>query len=139
MTSDSPGDDGTVLLALENAVFGTRDVSAGDERLGQSAEEPPVLHIVGIAPVTVRLAEGDRLQLGPYEYEFVGPRNFAGISVKKDRGDTLIWVASGLFVFGLALTLWIPRRRAWFRLRAGELRVVSQGRSGIDASTFVGE
>ncbi len=139
VTSESPGDDGRVLLALENAVFGTRDVSAGDERLGQSAEEPPVLHIAGIAPVTVRLADGDRLQLGPYEYEFVGPRNFAGISVKKDRGDTLIWVASGLFVFGLALTLWIPRRRAWFRLRAGELRMVSQGRSGIDASTLVGE
>jgi cytochrome c biogenesis protein ResB len=138
-TSESPGDDGRVLLALENAVFGTRDVSAGDERLGQSAEEPPVLHIAGIAPVTVRLAERDRLQLGPYEYEFVGPRNFVGISVKRDRGDTLIWAASGLFVFGLALTLWIPRRRAWFRLRAGELRVVSQGRSGIDASTFVGE
>ncbi len=139
VTSESPGDDGRVLLALENAVLGTRDVSAGDERLGRSAEEPPVLHIVGVAPVTVRLAERDRLQLGPYEYEFVGPRNFAGISVKRDRGDTLIWAASGLFVFGLALTLWIPRRRAWFRLRAGELRVVSHGHSGIDAATLVGE
>lgn len=139
VASDSPRDDGRVLLALENAVFGTRDVSAGDERLGQSAEGPPVLHIAGIAPATVRLAEGDRLQLGPYDYEFIGQRNFAGIGVKKDRGDTLIWVASGLFVFGLALTLWIPRRRAWFRLRAGELRMVSQGRSGIDVSTLVGK
>ena len=127
-----------MLLALEHAVFGTRDVSAGDERIEQSSDEPPVLHIVGIAPGTVKLAEGDRVELGPYEYEFVGSRNFAGISVKKDRGDTLIWVASGLFLAGLLFTLWFPRRRAWLRFKGNELQVVSQGRERVDISTLAG-
>jgi len=140
VTSQSPSDDGSVLLALENAVFGTWDVAAGGELLlGESGGEPPVLHIAGIAPATVRLVEGDRVQLRPYEYEFVGSRNYAGISVRKDRGDTLIWAASGLFVIGLTLTLWLPRQRAWFRFKGGELRVVSQGRGRVDASTLVGE
>ena len=134
-----PEDDGRVLLALENAVFGTDDASAGDERFEQSSNEPPVLHIAGIAPVTVRLAEGDRVQLGPYEYEFLGPRNFTGISVRRDRGDTLIWIASGLFLFGLLCTLWFPRQRAWLRFTRNEVRVFSQGRAQVDASSLLGD
>ena len=136
--SQVPGDDGSVLLALENAAFGTRAVSAGDERIEQSSDEPPVLHIVGIAPGTVRLAERDRVGLGPYEYEFVGTRNLSGISVRKDHGDTLIWVASTLFVSGLVITLWLPRQRAWLRFRDSELRMVSEGRERVDISALAG-
>ena len=138
VTSQVPGDSGSVLLALEHAVFGTRDIPAGDERIEQGRDEPPVLHIVGIAPGTVRLAEGDRVELGPYAYEFVGPRSFSGISVKKDGGDTLIWVASGLFLAGLLFTLWFPRRRAWLRFKGNELQVVSQGRERVDISALAG-
>ena len=136
VSSELPDDDGSVLLAMENAVFGSRDVSAGDERL-EAASGPSVLHLVGIAPLTVRLAEGERIQLGPYEYEFVGQRNFTGISVRRDRGDQLIWIASGLFIVGLMLTLWLPRQRAWLRFRNGELRVVSEGRRKLDPATLI--
>ena len=132
-------DGGQVLLALENAVYGTQEVSAGDGRLGGDTDGPPTLHLVGIAPLTVRLAEGERVELGRYAYEFVGPRNFAGIGVRKDSGDDLIWLASGLFIGGLALTLWVPRRRGWFRFKAGEMRIVSQGRARIEAADVIDE
>lgn len=132
-------DEGYVLLALANAVYGTQQVSAGDERLAGATGGPPTLHLVGIAPLTIRLAEGERVELGRYDYEFVGPRNFTGIGVRKDSGDDLIWLASGLFIGGLALTLWIPRRRGWFRFRAGEMRLVSQGRTRIEAADVIDE
>lgn len=137
MGTEGPNDEGQVLLALENAVYGTQKVSAGGERLGGDADGPPTLHLAGLAPQTVRLAEGERVELGRYEYEFVGPRNFAGIGVRKDSGDDLVWLASGLFIGGLALTLWIPRRRGWFRFKAGEMRIVSQGRARIEAADVI--
>ena len=86
----------------------------------------------GISSDTVRLAEGERIQLGCYEYEVVGRRSFAGISVRKDRGDTFIWVGSGLLLFGIVITLWLPRQRAWDRFRGNEARMVSQGRGQLD-------
>jgi len=139
LASEVPNDEGQVLLSLENAIYGTQDVSAGDERLGGDTDGPSTLHLVGIAPATVRLAEGERVELGRYDYEFVGPRNFAGIGVRKDSGDDLVWLASGLFIGGLMLTLWIPRRRGWFRFRAGEMRIVSQGRARIEAADVIDE
>ncbi len=137
--NEEPADSRGLLVALENAVFGRRDTPAGDERLEQGTNEPPLLHIAGLASGTVRLAEGDRIELGPYEYEFAGPRNFSGINVRRDRGDTLIWVASTLFIFGLVITLWFPRRRAWLRFRGKELRVVTQGRERLDVSSLGGD
>ena len=119
-------------------MYGIQEVSAGDGRLGSDSDGPPTLHLVGIAPQTARLAEEERVALGRYDYEFVGPRNFAGIGVRKDSGDDLVWLASALFIGGLALTLWIPRRRGWFRFKAGEMRIVSQGRATIEAVDVIG-
>ncbi len=137
--NEAPDDSRGVVVALENAVFGTRVTPAGDERLEQGTNKPSLLHIAGLAPGTVRLAEGDRIELGPYEYEFAGPRNFSGINVRRDRGDTLIWVASTLFILGLVTTLWFPRRRAWLRFHRKELQVVTQGRERLDISSLRGD
>ena len=72
-----------------------------------------------------------------YEYEFTGQRNFAGILVRKDRGDTLIWIAGGLFLVGLVATLWFPRARAWFRFTTEDGgRMYSPGRWKVDESDF---
>ena len=35
------------------------------------------------------------------------------------------------------LTLWLPRQRAWLRVRGGELRVVSEGRRKLDPATLI--
>lgn len=122
---------GDVLLVMENAVYGNGAAPAGAEPEGDP-ERPPRLHLMGIAPVAVKLAPAGRVVIGAYEYEFVGPRNFAGIAVRRDRGDTLIWIASGLFVLGLTVTLWLPRRRAWFRIANGDLWIFSSGRTQVD-------
>lgn len=128
----SAGIDGSeVLLALENPRFGIRTDDA--------AQEPAALYISGLAPVAVRLEQGQPVHIGPYEYEFLGQRNFAGIGVRKDRGAPLIWLAGGLFVLGLVLTLWLPRGRAWFRFEGSTAQMYSAGRWSVTLPEFMVE
>jgi cytochrome c biogenesis protein len=46
----------------------------------------------------------------------VGQREFAGIKVKRDRSDNLIWLATGLLLVGLGITFYVPRRRLWAKI-----------------------
>ncbi len=64
----------------------------------------------------ISLSEGEALTVGPYAYQFEGPREFTGISVKRDSGAWFIWVATGMLVLGLAVTFYLPRRRLWLRI-----------------------
>jgi len=43
--------------------------------------------------------------------------------VKKDRGDILIWVATGLLLAGLLVTFWVPRRRLWAKITPARTQV----------------
>jgi cytochrome c biogenesis protein len=81
--------------------------------------------LVGEGRPAISLAEGEPVALGEYEYTFGGTREFAGISVKRDRGAWFIWVATGLLLAGLAVTFYVPRRRLWLKLTAGETRVAA--------------
>jgi cytochrome c biogenesis protein len=71
------------------------------------------------------LAPGEPFTVDGYEYTFEGQREFTGISVKRDRGAWFIWVATGLLLAGLAVTFYVPRRRLWLKLTAGETRVAA--------------
>ncbi|MHB8575479.1 MAG: cytochrome c biogenesis protein ResB, partial [Dehalococcoidia bacterium] len=53
---------------------------------------------------------------GNYEYTFAGVRSVTGITVRRDPGSTIIWVATALLLFGLAMTFYLPRRRLWVRI-----------------------
>jgi cytochrome c biogenesis protein len=51
-----------------------------------------------------------------YTYTFGGRVEASGVSVKRDPGDTFIWLAVGMAVIGLAITFYVPRRRLWVRI-----------------------
>ena len=51
-----------------------------------------------------------------YSYVFAGRVEASGVSVKRDPGDTFIWLAVGMAVVGLAITFYVPRRRLWVRI-----------------------
>jgi cytochrome c biogenesis protein ResB len=53
------------------------------------------------------------------EYTYLGQREFAGITVRRDPGSTIIWVATGVLLVGLALTFYLPRRRLWGKITDG--------------------
>jgi cytochrome c biogenesis protein len=82
----------------------------------------------GGALLTVGTIGGRALALAPdqpvtvdgREYTFLGKREFAGITVRRDPGSTLIWVATGTFLLGLVLTFYTPRRRLWGKITAGQ-------------------
>lgn len=119
---------GELLIVLVNARFG---VAADD------SQPSATLRVAALAPLALRLSAGEPMIFRGYEYEFTGQRNFAGILVRKDRGDTLIWIAGGLFLVGLVATLWFPRARAWFRFTTEDGgRMYSPGRWKVDESDF---
>jgi hypothetical protein len=54
-----------------------------------------------------------------HTYRFVGQVDGAGINIKRDPGDTFIFIAVILALIGLAMTFYLPRRRLWARVRDG--------------------
>jgi cytochrome c biogenesis protein len=77
------------------------------------------------------LSPDQPVTVGDYEYRFGGQREFAGITVRRDPGSTFIWVATGLFLLGLALTFYTPRRRLWGKIGAGQAAFRGLGGSRV--------
>lgn len=110
-------DQGTVLLQMSNAVYGTEEASSGETvSVLPTVDGPPTLFIVGVGPSVVDLAPGESTVLGDYQYTFLGQREFAGIQVKRDRSDNLVWAGAGLLLLGLGITFYVPRRRLWAKI-----------------------
>lgn len=83
----------------------------------------PFLYFVGVdeAPLALLPGESATTSAG-YTFTFVGPVEGAGIDVRRDPGDTFIWVAVALALFGLGLTFYVPRRRLWVRVTADRVQ-----------------
>ena len=104
------------LLQLGNVVFGAGVASAGGNVDVPKTKGPPTLSIIGPGSLVMNLTPGQSQTIDNYEYTFLGQREFTGIRVKKDRSDTIIWVATGLLIGGLLITFWTPRRRLWAKV-----------------------
>jgi hypothetical protein len=100
---DMPGaasDDGSV--AVQMAADGRKD----DYLLIAGVDSNPIV-LQQDHPVTT--ASG-------YTYSFTGRVDASGINVKRDPGDTFIWIAVAMALIGLAITFYVPRRRLWARI-----------------------
>ena len=115
---ESAAGDGSrsALLEMSNVVYGTETASEGTAVEAAGAAGPPELTIVGLRPQALTLRPGEKAEIGGYEYSFVGQREFAGIQVKRDRSDYLVWAGAGLLLGGLLVTFWVPRRRLWAKI-----------------------
>lgn len=107
---------GNVLLQMSNAIYGSSDASSGRPVDTPTVSGPPTLYLLGVNPHPLTLEPGQSVAVGDYEYTFLGQREWTGITVKRDRGDRLIWVAVGLLLFGLMVTFYVPRRRLWAKI-----------------------
>jgi cytochrome c biogenesis protein ResB len=107
---------GQVLLEMSNVVYGVEETSSGEPVSVPTQSGPPTLSVVGVSPIVLNLEPGQAASVGDYEYTFVGQREFAGIKVKRDQSDNLIWVAAGLLLMGLMITFYVPRRRLWAKI-----------------------
>jgi cytochrome c biogenesis protein len=110
------------------AAVGVDVPGGGDELLAQMIESPDgatSLLLTGEGRPAISLTPGEPVTVNGYTYIFEGPREFAGLSVKRDSGAWFIWIATGLLVGGLALTFYVPRRRLWLKLTATETRIAA--------------
>jgi cytochrome c biogenesis protein len=99
------------------------DLPGGDADAVAELSEGPSGKVLTVGPVQGRalaLGQGQPVQIGGLEYSFGGPREFAGITVRRDPGGLFIWVATGFLLLGLALTFYVPRRRLWGKIAAGQ-------------------
>ncbi len=77
----------------------------------------PYLYVSGIADDNVILGKDRPVKgSGGYTYTFRGQIEASGVSVRRDPGDTFIWVAVGMAVIGLGITFYVPRRRLWVKV-----------------------
>ena len=79
----------------------------------------------------VVIAEGATVETSSgYRYRFGGRVDASGIDVRRDPGDTFIWVAVGMAMLGLGVTFYVPRRRLWVRVTGGRTQL-----AGVAART----
>ncbi len=77
----------------------------------------PYLFISGVDQRGLALIEArPEANSAGYAYEFQGKVDGAGINVRRDPGDTFIWLAVGMALVGLSMTFYVPRRRLWVRV-----------------------
>jgi hypothetical protein len=100
----------------------TRLPGGGDQGVAELSSGPhgEVLTVGTVDGRALALAPNKPVVLGDYEYVYAGKREFAGITVRRDPGSMFIWVATGTFLLGLALTFYTPRRRLWGKIAAGQ-------------------
>jgi cytochrome c biogenesis protein ResB len=123
---DAAASGSDVLLEMSNVVYGSDTASAGTAVPAATGSGRPELTIIGLEPQAVALEPGEKAEIGGYEYSFLGQREFAGIQVKKDRGDLLIWIGAGMLIVGLLVTFWVPRRRLWAKITSTRTYLAGQ-------------
>ncbi len=60
-----------------------------------------------------KLTQGEPLEIGGLEFTFIREKQFTGLTVVKDPGADLLWVAATLIVLGIYTVLYFPHRRLW--------------------------
>ena len=123
-----PGSDVGVLAVLTRTADGTAALLL--QGVGQAVDG-------GASPTLFRTLIGLGGTIDPAEaagYSIAWDRTSAwtGMVVKNDPGAPVIWIAFLCLISGLAMTFYLPRRRAWIRLDGDTLRVAMLGDRYVD-------
>jgi len=82
-----------------------------------AADGTPYLVVTGVDADNILLAKDRPVTTSSgLTYTFRGQVEASGVSVKRDPGDTFIWIAVGMAIVGLAITFYVPRRRLWVKV-----------------------
>lgn len=101
--------------SLETGIPGTADRALVE--MSSDAQGTPYLTVLGATGDRALILYPDApVEVDGREYTFLGPREFAGIQVRKDPGTNFVWVGAGLLLVGLVITFYLPRRRLWLRI-----------------------
>ena len=71
----------------------------------------------GALRTATNLSQGTERDVSGLNFTFVREGRFTGLSVVKDPGVNIIWVASALMIIGLVMLFYMPHRRLWASCR----------------------
>ena len=109
------------IVELPSLVVRNLPGADGDAVAEMSQTQSGLVLTVGtVESRALALSPGEPVTIGDYEYTFGGRREFSGITVRRDPGSMFIWIATGVFLLGLALTFYTPRRRLWGKIASGQ-------------------
>ena len=63
--------------------------------------------------VSEKLVQREPLEIAGLEFTFLREKQFTGLSVVKNPGIQLFWLATALIVLGMCVVLYFPHRRVW--------------------------
>ncbi|MFH1485856.1 MAG: cytochrome c biogenesis protein ResB, partial [Chloroflexota bacterium] len=86
-----------------------RDPSIADDELGLELYEQDTMVPVGWDKVK----KGTPVQLGDLQFAYLQDVTYSGFQVSRDPGNMLIWIASALFLGGVGMVFYLPRRLLW--------------------------
>jgi cytochrome c biogenesis protein ResB len=96
---------------------GANNSGGATVQMPTGADGQPYLFVSGLDANNVILAQDRPVTSDAgYTFTFQGRVEASGLSVKRDPGDTFIWVAVGMAIIGLAITFYVPRRRLWVKV-----------------------
>src|SRR5699024_10438220 len=80
-------------------------------------------------PLIIQLAEGETQELpGGGSVTFDGVKKYIAVDISQDPTQGLMLISAILVLVGLGLSLFVPRRRVWVRLKDGEAEVAALAR-----------
>ena len=86
-------------------------------QMPEGGDGEPYLFVSNVDATNLAIEAGETIETSAgYRYRFGGRVDASGIDVRRDPGDTFIWIAVVMALVGLAVTFYIPRRRLWVRV-----------------------
>ncbi|MEW1989142.1 cytochrome c biogenesis protein ResB [Brevibacterium casei] len=80
-------------------------------------------------PLVIQLVPGETQQLpNGGSVTFDGVRRFIAVDISQDPTQALMFISSALVLIGLGLSLFIPRRRMWVRIKGADVEVAALAR-----------
>lgn len=80
-------------------------------------------------PLVIQLAEGETQQLpNGGSVTFDGVKKYIAVDISQDPTQALMLISAILILLGLGLSLFIPRRRVWVRIKDGNAEVAALAR-----------
>ncbi|WP_366933895.1 cytochrome c biogenesis protein ResB [Brevibacterium renqingii] len=80
-------------------------------------------------PLIIQLAEGETQKLpGGGSVTFDGVKKYIAVDISQDPTQALMLISAILVLAGLGLSLFIPRRRVWVRIKDGDAEVAALAR-----------
>lgn len=80
-------------------------------------------------PLVIQLVPGETQQLpNGGSVTFDGVKRFIAVDISQDPTQALMFISSALVLIGLALSLFVPRRRVWVRIKGDAVEVAALAR-----------